>query len=137
MLKTAIAGLVALTAIGSTLAVAQDYGADGEVQQASTRGPVLTQGHIARLRGVLKLTPEQQRHWPAVEAALRQVVAQQRQAASGNLVQRWGSRASGAVNWGRVAAAARPLIGTLDDGQKRDAMAFAHSMGISHVAAAF
>jgi hypothetical protein len=37
----------------------------------------------------------------------------------------------------RLASAAAPLIRVLDDGQKRNAMSFAHSAGFGHLAAAF
>jgi len=94
---------------------------------------------IARIKSVLRLTPEQQAYWPPVEAALRDLA--RRQPAEGvSLIKRVSSRVtsfvldSGAI--ARIGAAARPLVKVLDDRQKQDAMSLVREMGLGPVLAA-
>jgi hypothetical protein len=97
--------------------------------------------NIDRIKSVLKLTPEQQRFWPAVESALRDLGHRQQPAAeNANFVRRISSRVvsvvldSAAVS--RLAAAARPLILALNDEQRHAAIGLAHEMGLGAVVAA-
>jgi hypothetical protein len=134
MWKAALAGAM-LATTGATFCVAQEFApAAYENAQRAQRGPVVTAGHIARLRAALKLTPSQQRYWPAVERALRRLNSG---SAAG---QSWGRRASAAVGQAdavrRVAAAARPLIGVLDEKQKQDGMRLIRALGFSSLASA-
>lgn len=71
---------------------------------------VLDNARIARLKRALRLTPMQEHHWPAVEAALRM---------------------HGRIGFHGVLAAALPLIRTLDAGQRRDALAVVRGMGMT------
>jgi zinc resistance-associated protein len=144
MWKAALAGALALATVGSSVVSAEEYTGDsGErVRPAAQAGLVLTSAHITRFKAVLKLTPAQEPYWPAVEAALRDLISQQKQeAASAGYLQRFSNRlgaaAVNAQSLRRVMAAAMPLIKTLDEGQKRDAMVMARALGVSHVAAAF
>jgi len=100
-----------------------------------------TSVNIDRIKSVLKLTPEQQRFWPAVENALRALGhRQQPQAENAGFVRRISSRVvsvvldSAAVS--RLAAAARPLIMALNDEQRHAAAGLAHEMGLGPVVAA-
>jgi hypothetical protein len=137
MLKYVLAGVTALAIGGSTLVYAQ--------QQQSDRGsrPGISQedraafldARIAAVRAGLKLTPEQEKSWPAVEAAVRDLIKirtdqrEARIAARANrdqridLVERLRSQADSmaamATGMKRVAEAADPLYKSLDDGQKR------------------
>jgi zinc resistance-associated protein len=101
---------------------------------------VVTDSHIARLKAMLKLTDSQERHWPAVEAALRQFARQQArdEAASAGFVQRLRTEAAGlatqTVALNRVVSAARPLIKTLDEEQKREALKLARALGFDRLA---
>jgi hypothetical protein len=122
MWKAALAGAMALATIGSSLAMAQENSAPQQVA-ARTGGAVFTEAHIAAAKAVLRLTPEQRRYWGPVEAALRDLVRHQGDA-SASRVQ-------------RVIAAAQPLIRVLDDQQKQNALALAHALGISNIAAAY
>jgi hypothetical protein len=103
--------------------------------------PALTSAHIARLKAVLRLTPAQQQLWPPVEAALRDIArhpeafpaeARAFQAAAGN-----GEIAIDRERMQRLAMAAWPLIMSLDETQKRDAVVLAKSIGLGGVLQAF
>jgi len=129
MRKIAFAGallaaslLVADLGVGVTPAAAQDI--------------VVTEGHIARLHSVLRLTPAQQTHWHSLEAALRSVAHRRTAGTSeGGFVQRVRTRLSGyvleAAAAQRVAAAARPLNATLDENQKTAGLAAVRAMGVT------
>jgi hypothetical protein len=93
---------------------------------------------IVRIKGVLKLTPEQQPYWAPVEAALRSLSREQDQ--SEGFIHRISHRVvsvmldSAAI--ARIGAAARPLVRVLDDRQKQDAISLCHEMGLGPVLAA-
>ena len=91
--------------------------------------------NISRIKGVLKLTAEQQAYWPPVEAALRDLA--RRQAAEANsLVSRVSSYVMDSRTIAKIGAAARPLVRVLDDRQKADAIMLVREMGLGHVLAA-
>jgi hypothetical protein len=88
---------------------------------------------IARIKTALRLTREQERYWPPVEAALRDIVAQMphdtgRRAASPPPVDQ--DRVQ------RLTSAAMPLIMTFDEAQKREVRRIARNMGLENVASA-
>ena len=95
---------------------------------------------IARIKRVLELTPEQERYWPPIEAALRDLARHEAQAEPAGLVKRISHRVvsialdSAAVR--RLARVARPLIARLRDDQKQSAIALAQEMGLGPVLAA-
>ncbi len=99
--------------------------------------------HIAQFKSALRLTAEQERHWPRVEVALREVVqgSNSDDSNSHGLIRRIGSRASDFVFSAnairRLVAAAQPLIKSLDPQQKHDALALARHMGFASVAEQF
>ncbi|MBY0383103.1 MAG: hypothetical protein K2W78_14440 [Xanthobacteraceae bacterium] len=76
---------------------------------------------ILRCRAALKLRAEQQKYWPAVAAALR------------NLSR--GPVTEDAVR--RAAPAVSPLLATLDDNQRQVAMNFAQRAGFAQYASLF
>ncbi len=96
--------------------------------------------NIDRIKNTLKLTPAQERFWPAVESALRQLGRPHAKSDQDGFVRRISRRVvsvvldSAAVQ--RLAVAARPLIAALDDEQKRVAVGLAHEMGLGPVVAA-
>jgi hypothetical protein len=144
MWKGALVGAIALTTAVTPLAVAEPWEAPQKNQErvASHTRPILQESHITRLRAALNLTPEQQKYWAPVEAALRALARQQaREGVGSGMMQRMSDKASTmagtAVKLRRLASAAAPLIRVLDDGQKRNAVSFAHSAGFGHLAAAF
>jgi hypothetical protein len=142
MLKAALVGAIALATIGSSLGFAADErGEPGQQTRSATPGITLTQAQISRFRSVLKLTAAQEQHWPAVEQAFRELSNRQSREESHGVVQGIRSRAAAvgvsAVMLQRLAAAAYPLIQSLDEGQKQSGLALARSMGLESVASAF
>jgi len=95
--------------------------------------------NIVRIKSALKLTPAQQSYWPPVEAVLRDIAREQSEP-NGGLVRRISRRVvtivlnSAAV--ARLGAAARPLIGTLDQQQRQAVLELAREMGLGPVLAA-
>jgi hypothetical protein len=142
MAKKIFAATVALALLGGGLAVAQ---------QTASREPdrpglsvedlaALTDARIAGLKAGLKLTAEQEKNWPAAEAALRELAklradrmmeraAQRDAGSSGNepprpdLFERLRRSADSVSARGaalkKLVEAAEPLYRSLDDGQKR------------------
>lgn len=137
MWKAALAGAFALVTIGSSVAVADNI--EGGESRLTQSGFALTQAHIARFKSVLKLTPAQEQFWPAVERAFRDM--QRGSDETPGLVQGIANRAASfggnAMALRRLAAAAYPLIQSLDDGQKQNAIALARSLGLEKLAFAF
>ncbi|MDO8877980.1 MAG: Spy/CpxP family protein refolding chaperone [Pseudolabrys sp.] len=141
LLKTLLAGTTALAIAGTTFAYAQGPGRGHE------RGPharmsaeditAYGDARIAAIRAGLKLTPEQEKNWPAVEAALRDMAKQrsERFAARASAdkpsdpIERLSARADAMTQQGatlkKLADAAGPLYKTLDDGQKSRLMVLA------------
>jgi hypothetical protein len=142
MWKVALAGAM-LATMGATCVSAQTYEtASYEAGQASesgqaTRGKVVTEGHIARLKAALRLTSAQLHYWPAVESALRSLSHRQSKDRSGDSVARRIAAAAVDANaMRRVASAAGPLLGSLDEKQKAEGMRVIRSLGFSSLASA-
>ena len=135
MKMTICAGVFALATVGllSDLPAsrANEYAAEASQQ---------TQINIGRIRSVLRLTSEQERYWPAVEAALRDVARRQAHSEPAGFVRRVSNRVvsivlnSTAIE--RLAVAVRPLLASLSDDQKRAASGLAREMGLGSVVAA-
>jgi len=97
--------------------------------------------HIANIKRALKLRPEQEPYWLPVEAVLHDIERQQRLAAGREpYVRPTATRPlSTAIDpeiLQRLTSAAFPLIMSLDEAQKREVRALAHSMGLESVASA-
>lgn len=116
MKKLVLAGAVALAVVGTSMSVV----APASAQQLASASAGVSAAQIGQLKSMLNLTAEQEVYWPAVEAALRQARPS----------------AFDASGMKRLLAAARPLIKSLDENQKRTAMRLAQSLGFAHVAAA-
>jgi zinc resistance-associated protein len=72
MLKTIAAGTIALTIAGAGLALAQSTPREARGFPPSAEDvAAYTDARIAALKAGLKLTPAQEKNWPAVETALR------------------------------------------------------------------
>jgi zinc resistance-associated protein len=145
--KTLLAGTAALAIAGSTLAYAQqgprhDRGAGWRPSAADMAA--FGDARIAAVHAGLKLTPEQEKNWPAVEAALRDVAKQRsdRFAARASadkpeppkdMIERLNTRADAMTQQGaalkKLADAAGPLYKSLDDGQKHRLMVLARLGG--------
>jgi hypothetical protein len=133
MLKTIAAGAAALMIAVGAVSYAQQPPArpDGGRRPfaAEDRGALLD-ARIAALHAGLRLTPEQEKAWPAFEQAYRDVAALRARRPAGpsadetlDPVQRIQRRAEALTAHGaalkRCADALEPLYRSLDDGQKR------------------
>jgi len=143
MWKAALACAVALAITGSTGAFAQSSAIQANYRVPSQASGELESG-IARFKSALRLTPDQEKHWPRVESALREIARNSDQADGADqrgMLRRIGSRATemvlsaGAMK--RLVSAAQPLMKTLDVEQKSTAKQLARSMGFGRVAARF
>jgi hypothetical protein len=148
--RTLAAGTVALVIAGSGLALAQQTPArDASGWRPNTEDiAAFTDARIAALKAGLKLTAEQEKNWPAVETAIRDLAKQradrikeradrmnERREARRNggadraatprpdmitrLRQGADAMAARGANLKKLADAAEPLYKSLDDGQKR------------------
>jgi hypothetical protein len=78
MMKQVLAVTFALSLTGASLALAQQGGAQQGPERGGARwrpnaedAAAFTDAHLAALKAGLKLTPEQEKNWPAVETAIR------------------------------------------------------------------
>ena len=103
---------------------------------------MLNDAQIASIKERLHLTGDQERMWPAVEAALRNVAY-----AKARDAQRHGAPAAGATEVASLdpdsavvqdlKSAAFPLIMSFSDEQKNEVRSLAHVMGLDKLAAEF
>jgi zinc resistance-associated protein len=119
-------------------AVAKPSAAPARPLAASRPGYILDDAQIASIKERLHLTQDQERMWPAVEAALRNMAYKRAQQAA----------VRGAARNVRAAAvdpeavqglksAAVPLIMSFNDEQKEEVRSLAHVMGLDQLAAQF
>jgi len=105
------------------------------------RPGILNDAQIASIKGRLHLTPDQQRMWPAVEAALRNIAyANARDARRRGLPPGATDVATIDPNGAEVAnlkSAAIPLIMSFDDEQRNQVRNLAHVMGLDRLASEF
>jgi hypothetical protein len=136
MLKYVLAGTTVLAIAGASLAYAQQdssKSSDRAQRWRPTAADISAFGdaRIAAIRAGLKLTPEQEKNWPAVESALRDLAKQrsERFAARASAsrptdpIERLSLRAKIMQERGagleKLATAAQPLYQSLDDAQKK------------------
>src|SRR5271166_7151881 len=143
MWKSVLAGTTVLMIAGSSLVYAQEQpgGRDGARRWRPTAEDVsaFTDARIAALKAGLKLTPDQEKEWPAVENAIDDLSKQRadRLAARASApratdpIERMSLRADAmtqiAAGLKKLADAARPLYQMLDEGQKHRFMVLVHS----------
>jgi zinc resistance-associated protein len=131
--KTLLAGTTALALAGSCLAYAQQPPAGDKVSAppSTKRLPLedrtaVVDARIAAHKAGLKLTPDQEKNWPAYEAAIRNLaklrVERYQEQKSANpielLRQRAEDLASASAALKQLADAEEPLFSSLDDAQK-------------------
>jgi hypothetical protein len=93
-------------------------------------GRMLTVAQIPRIKAALRLSPDQEQHWRAVEAELRELARQvEAQNAGGKPVRLTADTAQ------RLYWTAGPLIMSLREDQKHEARRLAKLMGLDQVAA--
>src|ERR1017187_2013690 len=151
MKKFAIAGIAALVIAGSTAVYAQHrpwfHEHMGHMRMSPEDRAAFTDARIAAVKAGLKLTPDQEKLWPPVEAAVRDFAklridranarmnakpddAQQKpDDPVARLRQRADNMATSAAALKKIADAADPLYKTLDDGQKRRLAMLTHHGG--------
>ena len=138
MWKPVLAGIAALSVSSAGLAFAQQAPQpDAPRYRASAEDlAAMTDARIAALRAGLKLSADQEKHWPAVEAAIRDLAKQRQSAmdarrtarqadpapARPDAITRLRRGADAMTSRGealtKLADAAEPLYKTLDEGQK-------------------
>ncbi len=134
LLAGLLAGATALVLAGSCVAYAQQSTA----HSASSRLPLedrasVVDARIAALKASLKLTPDQEKNWPADEAALRNLaklrVERFHEQKSTDPIELLRQRAedlgSASVALKQLADAEEPLLKSFDDAQKRRLSTFA------------
>jgi zinc resistance-associated protein len=134
MWKALVAGTTMLSIAGPTLAYAQQPSQAERPHHARVTADdraAFTDARIAALKAALKLTPDQEKHWPAVEQALRDISNERtaRREAHRNIerradaIERLRNRADTLANRAaalrRLADAEQPLYQSLDEAQKR------------------
>jgi hypothetical protein len=143
MRKFAIAGVAALAIVASTAVYAQHSWLHdrmmGHTRMSAEDRAAMADAKIAAVHAGLKLTADQEKLWPPVESAVRDLVkiridrakAREAQASAANgadqpkpdpvtrLRNRADRMAVTATALKKIADAADPLYKTLDDGQKR------------------
>jgi hypothetical protein len=153
MKKFVLAGITALAIAGSTAVYAQHRPWFHEHMRMSPEDrAAFTDARIAAVRAGLKLTPDQDKLWPPVEAAVRdfaklrmdranaRMAARQDDAKNpddaqkpddpvARLRERADNMATTAAAMKKIADAADPLYKTLDDGQKRRLAILTHMEG--------
>ena len=139
MWKAVFTAVTLVTISGSSLAFAQQSPpADPPRWRPSAEdSAALVDARIAGLRAGLKLSSEQEKHWPAVEAAIRDLAKQRTERMAARRDARAGgtrasrpdtierlrrgsdAMSSRATALKQLADAAEPLYKSLDDGQKQ------------------
>jgi hypothetical protein len=98
-------------------------------------GYMFDDAQLAAIKRRLHLTPDQERMWPAVEAALRNLPAERESEA------RWagvaGSVDPDSPQVQDLKSAAIPLLMSFSDEQKDEVRNLAHSMGLDQLASEF
>lgn len=105
---------------------------------ANRAGYILDDAQIASIKARLHLTPDQERMWPAVEAALRNMAYKRTQQAAAHGAAR--NMQAAAVDPQAVdglRSAAVPLIMSFSSEQKEEVRNLAHVMGLDQLASQF
>jgi hypothetical protein len=101
---------------------------------------VLNDAQIASIREKLHLTPDQERYWPGVEAALRRIAWDSKQMARHKRAVRPSEGPAIDMNGAGVAqlkSAAFPLVMSFTEDQKDEVRKFAHLIGLTKLAQEF
>src|SRR4030088_21835 len=145
MKKVLLAGVAALAIAGSTAVYAQHRPwFQHHMRMNAEDRAAFTDARIAAVKAGLKLTPDQEKLWPPVEAAVRDFAKMRIDRANARmnsqrdedkkpdpvtrLRERADTMATTSAAMKRIADAADPLYKTLDEGQKRR-LALLHHMG--------
>ncbi|MBO0759503.1 MAG: hypothetical protein J2P54_26990, partial [Bradyrhizobiaceae bacterium] len=94
-------------------------------------GAVLSEGQIASIKRRLRLTPEQQQMWPAVEVALRSLTYPKKSDSARKTIDNRSPEVQ------QLTSAAYPLVMSFSDDQKRELHALAHVAGLEQLVPKF
>jgi hypothetical protein len=152
MKNIVLAGVAVLALAATSVVYAQRHDHDfdhGSWWQRMHMSPedrlAFVDARIAAVKAGLKLTPDQEKNWPAVESAVRDFAKQRVENANASantgdqaeedpvarLRQRADRMTAAAAGLRRIADAADPLYKSLDEGQKRR-LSFLVHMGDNH-----
>jgi len=128
-----LAGAIALATMGPTFV-------DCDIASAaSLENNKVTEVNIAQIKGLLKLTAEQEPLWARLEDVLRSIAREQAQEDSTGLLRRVGRRVVAVVfddaAIQRLRSAAMPLLASFDEEQKTAARKVARQMGMGDMVA--
>ncbi|MCC8963838.1 Spy/CpxP family protein refolding chaperone [Bradyrhizobium sp. Pear76] len=150
MNKVLLAGVAALTIAGSTAAYAQHRPwFHGHMRMSAEDRAAFLDARIAAVHAGLKLTADQEKLWPPVEAAVRDFAKMRIDRANARMAvektdadkadkpddpiarlrERADNMAATATSLKKIADAADPLYKTLDDNQKRRLTLLTHMEG--------
>jgi hypothetical protein len=124
----------AARAASPTFQLASANSAPERHRATTPRGAVLNDAQIASIRERLNLTPNQQRMWPAVEAALRGLVYKKLASANQKAAPVL-DPASPEVS--RLKSAAVPLVMSFNSEQRNELRTLAHLVGLGSLVAQF
>ncbi len=111
---------------------------ESAVRQANRPGFVLNDAQIASIKERLHLTPDQERMWPSVEAALRSIAyAKARDASRRGAAAVVASLDPDSDEVQDLKSAAIPLLMSFNDEQKNEVRSLAHVMGLDRLASEF
>jgi zinc resistance-associated protein len=134
MWKSILAGTAALAIAGTSFVYAQQRSDDSPARWRPSQEDrsAFTDARIAALKAGLRLTPDQEKNWPAFEAALRDIAKSRMDRAERSDEQRGSDRdpverlrrhaemmTAAGERLTRLADAQEPLYQSLDDSQKR------------------
>jgi len=110
-----------------------DKNSSNAARQIKQSNNVFNDAQIASIKSRLKLTTDQQRHWPAVEAALRNITYKKDSSRSGKLA----AVDPNSPGVQQLKSAAIPLILSFSEEQKNEVRQLARLMGLEQVASSF
>ena len=111
---------------------------ESAVRHANRPGFVLNDAQIASIKDRLQLTPDQERMWPSVEAALRSIAyAKARDASRRDAAAVVVSLDPDSAEVQDLKSAAIPLLMSFNDEQKNEVRSLAHVMGLDRLASEF
>ena len=145
MKKILLAGVAAIAIAGSSLAYAQHHEGFRYARMSPEDRAAFADARIAAVHAGLKLTPDQEKLWPPLEAAVRDFAklridranarmnarsddkdAQNQDDPVARLRQRADNMTASGAALKKIADAADPLYKTLDEGQKRRLRVLTH-----------
>lgn len=122
------------TAAPAAVAKSQvDKNSTSVARQAKLSNNVFNDAQIASIKARLKLTADQQRHWPGVESALRNITYKKDGSRAGKMA----AVDPNSAGVQQLKSSAIPLIMSFNEEQKSEVRQLARLMGLEQVASSF